>query len=151
MQSISERDKDLLRAYREVLEKTGYPFSLTEVMEKTVKKPAKRFYASFRYVYECIKALKDGRPIRYQQKEKERMIYEIWERVQVEEKCNPDIKLNELVENILDSPAPEFFLKPSSAEVILCKAKRRQQFIEEQLIKDRYERIQRRKNRPLIR
>ena len=151
MQSISERDKDLLRAYREVLEKTGYPFSLTEVMEKTVKKPAKRFYASFRYVYECIKALKDGRPIRYQQKEKERMIYEIWVRVQVEEKCNPDIKLNELVENILDSPAPEFFLKPSSAEVILCKAKRRQQFIEEQLIKDRYERIQRRKNRPLIR
>lgn len=149
METISERDRDLLRAYKEVLQEVEYPFSLNTVMELTVKKPAKRFYSSTRYAYICIKAMKENRPIRYQQEEKERMIREVWRRVQIEEKHNPGVKLDQIIELVMDQPAPEFYLKPSSAEVILCKAKRKERFIEEQKIQSRYERIQRRKARKL--
>ncbi len=144
---ISERDMDLLMAYKDVLSKIEYPFSLNDVMNQTVKRPAKRFYSSTKYAYMCIKAMKDNKPIRYEQEEKERMIREVWRRVQLEEKLHPNIKLDRIVELVMDSPAPEFYLKPSSAEVILCKAKRKQKFIEERQIQDRYDRIQKRKNR----
>lgn len=149
METISERDRDLLRAYKEVLQEVEYPFSLNSVMELTVRKPAKRFYSSTRYAYMCVKALKEGMPVRYQQSEKERMIREVWKRVQQEEILRPNMKLDVIVELVMGRPAPEFYLKPSSAEVILCKAKRKQRFIEEQNILSRYERIQRRKARKL--
>lgn len=149
MGAISERDRDLLRAYKEVLSEIEYPFSLSDVMERTVRKPAKRFYSSTKYAYMCVKALKEDKPVRYQQSEKGRMILEVWKRVQEEEILHPNEKLDTIVEMVMDSPAPEFYLKPSSAEVILCKAKRKQRFIEEQKIKSRYERIQRRKARKL--
>lgn len=77
------------------------------------------------------------------------MIREVWRRVQIEEKHNPGVKLDQIIELVMDRPAPEFYLKPSSAEVILCKAKRKERFIEEQKILSRYERIQRRKARKL--
>lgn len=149
MSDISERDIDLLRAYKEVLSEIEYPFSLSDVMERTVRKPARRFYSSTKYAYMCVKALKEGKPVRYQQSEKERMIREVWKRVQQEEILRPNMKLDAIVELVMDRPAPEFYLKPSSAEVILCKAKRKQRFIEEQKIQSRYERIQRRKARKL--
>ena len=146
---ISERDQDLLRAYKEVIEEVSYPFCLHDVLEMTVRKPAKRFYSSTKYAYMCIKSMKEGHQVRYQQKEKEKMISEVWERVLIEERNYPDMKLDRIVELIMDRPAPEFYLKPSSAKVILCKAKQKQRFYEEQLIKSRYERIQRRKIRSL--
>ena len=147
MEALSDRDRDLLRAYREVLSEVSYPFSLKEVMERTVRKPARRFYSSTKYAYLCIKAMRENKPILYQQEEKERMIREVWRRVSQEERLHPDAKLDQIVELVMDRPAPEFYLKPSSAEVILCRAKRKQRFIEEQKIQSRYERIQRRKHR----
>ena len=121
MADISDRDMDLLNAYKEVLSEIEAPFTLQDVMERTVRKPAKRFYSSTKYVYMCIKAIKEGRPIQYQQDEKKRMIHEVWERVQRLESEYPDMKLGHLVEMIMDSPAPEFYLKASSAEVILWR------------------------------
>lgn len=147
MERISERDLDLLKAYKDVLSEIKYPFTLNEVMDRTVKKPARRFYSSTKYACICIKAMKENKPIFYEQEEKERMIREVWKRVQLEERLYPDIKLDRIVEIVMDRPAPEFYLKPSSAEVILCKAKRKQKYIEEQQIQDRYARIQKRKNR----
>lgn len=149
MEPLSERDRDLLRAYNEAIDEASYPFSLYEVLENTVRKPAKRFYSSVKYTYMCIKAMKEGRVIRYQQSEKERMINEVWRRVLIEESIHPQMKLGRIVEHIMDNPAPEFYLKSSSAKVILCKAKAKQRFLDEQLIRDRYERIQRRKARTL--
>lgn len=148
MEIISDRDKDLLEAYQKTIEKSEYPFNLTDVLQKTVKMPAKRFYSSTKYACMCIKAMKEGRPVIYHQEEKERMIREVWRRVQQEVKAHPDEKLDRLVELVMDRPAPEFYLKITSAKVILCKAKQKKRFNEEQLINSRYERIQRRKNRP---
>lgn len=144
MVDISDRDMDLLNAYKEVLSEIKCPFLLQDVMEKTVRKPAKRFYSSTKYAYMCIKAIKEGRPIQYQQDEKKRMIHEVWERVQRLESEYPDMKLDHLVEMIMDSPAPEFYLKASSAEVILCRAKQKERAKELRKIKNRYERIQKR-------
>lgn len=149
MEHTSDRDQDLLEAYQKTIDKSEHPFSLTDVLKKTVKMPAKRFYSSSKYACICIKAMKEGRPVIYQQKEKERMIQEVWRRVKQEEKTHPDAKLDELVELVMDLPAPEFYLKISSAKVIICKAKQKKRLREEQLIKSRYERIQRRKNRTI--
>lgn len=147
MKEISDRDRDLLEAYQKAIEISDYPFSLTDVLQKTVNMPAKRFYSSTKYACMCIKAMKQGKPVIYQQKEKERMIHEVFSRVQQEEIAHPDVKLDQLIEIVMDRPAPEFYLKISSAKVIICKAKQKKRFNEEQLINSRYDRIQRRKNR----
>lgn len=52
---------------------------------------------------------------------KRRMYIEIVKRVKSEIKKNPGVKLREIVYDVVDSPAPEFYITPGTAKVIISK------------------------------
>lgn len=141
---ISKRNKALLEAYHLELRRARYPIKLSDILENVVKHPADRFYTATRGVYETIKKIRKGEEIILSE-ERERLINEVIKRVEEEEKKHPEKKLKRIVEEILDSPAPEFYLKPSSAKIIIHHEKKRQRYILQQQTKDRDEKIKKRK------
>lgn len=151
-ENTSERDMDLLKAYKESLDQACYPFLLSDVIEATIRKPAKRFYCATRGVYESIKIIRSGRDPSYCSEERKRLVNDVYERVLKLEVKNPDTHLKYLIEEVLDGPAPEFYLKKSSAIVILHHIQKHARYVEMQQNKTKNERMERRKNRkrPLI-
>ena len=145
--NTSERDYDLLNAYREVLRSIPYPFLLSDVVCKAIRHPAKRFYCASRGVYETIKKLRAGEQVHYCGEERERLINDVMMRVDIRELYEPTLSLKQIVEDVLESPAPEFYLKPSSGIIILHKIQKHARYVEHIKTQDRNERIQRRKNR----
>jgi hypothetical protein len=147
-----ERDMDLLKAYKEALSEAQFPFLLSDVIAETIKKPAKRFYCATRGVYECIKAIRRGEVVDFGSDEKERMVKDIHSIVKDLEPEREGTHLKEIVEEALDKPAPEFYLKKSSAIVILHHIQKQARINEFIKNKDRHDRMERRANRknPLI-
>ena len=142
-----ERDLVLLKSYKEALSQAHYPFLLSDVIECAIRKPAKRFYCATRGVYEAIQLIRKGVIPEYCSEERERLVLDVHERVLALEKRNPETSLKLLIEEVLDSPAPEFYLKKTSAIVILHHIQKHARYIEMQKNKDRNERMERRKNR----
>lgn len=118
MEGLSERDVDLLCAYRQALDKAKYPFSLNDILVATVKTPARRYYVGVRGVCRSIKKLRSGEELKISD-ERKRLILDILPRVEEIEHKHPGKLLRDVIEEILDSPAPEFYLKPSSAQIII--------------------------------
>lgn len=145
MEGLTERDRDLLQAYRKALQNVSYPFSLTEVLELTIKSPAKRYYTSSRGVCTHINKIRSGEEVSLSY-ERERLINDILPKVEAEEARHPDKILRHIVEDILDSPAPEFYIKVSSAKIILHHIRHHVKMVQEQQNIARNERIEKRKN-----
>ena len=147
-----ERDRDLLRAYKEALDEAQFPFLLPDVISATIKKPAKRFYCATRGVYECIKAIRRGEVVDFGSDEKRRMVNDVHNIVQKLETKRQGVHLKEIVEEALDEPAPEFYLKQSSAIVILHHIQKQARVTQHIKNQDRNDRMERRANRkrPLI-
>ncbi len=146
----SDRDRDLYEAFKVQLDKARYPFLLTDVLEATVKSPAPRFYMSARRALEIITDIRGGNPPPMSDN-KERMVRDIMTRLEVAENDNPGTSTKHLLEAILDQPAPEFYLKPTSAKTILCNEKRRQKHAQRMRDWSRMQRIERRKEQKLKR
>ena len=144
---LSKRDQDLLNAYNSALEQASYPFLLCEVIQKAISMPAKQFYCAVRGVYETIREIERGQRPTFSCPERERLVMDIYEKVIVLRLKKPDVHLKHIVEEVIDSPAPEFYLKETSAIVILHHIKKQAKVNE--IIKNisRNERIERRKNR----
>ena len=138
-----DRNIDLLESFRDEISKAKYPFLLTDVLERTVMRPAKRFYISSRRAMEIINEIKTGRDL-YMHHTKIRMMNEIIKRLDERVKLS-DKPIQYLLEEILDEPAPEFYLMPTSAKVILCKEMKRQRLIQQDQIRQRNERIERKR------
>jgi len=143
-----DRNLDLLHVFRDELGKASFPFLLTDVLQKTVSRPARRFYISARRAKEIIVGMRAGHDL-YMNESKKKMVDEITQRLEEREK-ESDRPMLHLLEEILDEPAPEFYLKPTSAKVILCKEVQKQKFIQQEQIKTRNERIKQRNEKKRI-
>ncbi len=151
MKRVSEtedRNLDLLNVFRCELAKAEYPFLLTDVLQNTVSHPARRFYISARRAKEMILDIRAGKDVTMSSNKK-KMIDEIMQRLE-ERENESDKPILHLLEQILDEPAPEFYLKPTSAKVILCKEVQRQRLIEQEQIQRRNERIKKRQEKKRI-
>jgi hypothetical protein len=62
--------------------------------------------------------------------QKQRMYQDIYARTMKLMKTNKGMTRAEAVAEVVQSPAPEFFLTPGSAAVILCKMKKKQWYLE---------------------
>jgi hypothetical protein len=123
---ISERDLDLLKAYREVINEISVPFTLGEVLILTVKKPARRYYASVRYVYKAICDINKGFDLAYPKtSEKYRLVFDVKYKVDELMKKEKNILLYDAVCKVMLGPAPEFYLKPSSAKIIITHIRKK--------------------------
>lgn len=110
-----ERNAALLKAYREQVNAAGF-VRLNEIGEKIVNSPSPRFWVSEERAAAVVSAIMRGKPIlETMRPTKREMFEEIHRRVVALKKLHPDWYLCELVQEVVNSPAPKFYMEVSSA------------------------------------
>ena len=119
---ISARNEDLYSAFRKNLE-AARKVKISDIVEKTVKSPAKRFYTSDRRAQDVITRLLEGGSIDDMRPERKRMFEEIYRRCMERMSSGRAVPLVELVREVIAQPAPEFYITTGSALIYLCRIK----------------------------
>ena len=126
-----QRDENLLRVYRTLMGSCAV-ISQQEIYLKTVASPADRFWVSEERAVAVIASMTSdyNGTLRRMLPQKQRMYIEIYKRTQRLMKERKGITRTEAVAEVVQSPAPEFYLTPGSVAVILCKIKKKQWYLE---------------------
>lgn len=122
-----QRDSALMASYRAALARTPARTPLADVMRITVSAPCERFWVSASRAYGVITDMRQGgNPLAGMGRNKRQMYAEINRRVQLMEQTPPGggLKLHELVELVVEQPAPCFYMTPESAKVIICRIRK---------------------------
>ncbi len=110
-----ERNAALLKAYREQVDTTSF-IRLNEIGEKIVNSPSPRFWVSEERAAAVVSAIMRGKPVlETMRSTKREMFEEIYKRVVALKKKHPDWHLCQLVFEVVNSPAPKFYMEASSA------------------------------------
>lgn len=116
------RNRDLMRAYKELVEKSRRIY-LPDICKQLVNMPSERFWVSEERAAIVISDMLKGRPIDNMTRNKREMYEEIYRRVLALREERPDASITELVSEVVEGPAPKFYLTPKSAKVIISKIK----------------------------
>lgn len=110
-----ERNAALLKAYRHYVDSASF-VSLNEIGVKIVNSPSPRFWVSEERAAAIVSAIMRGKPVLNSMRPSKReMFEEIYRRVLALKKIHPDWHLCRLVFDVVNSPAPKFYMEPSSA------------------------------------
>lgn len=110
-----ERNDALLKAYREQVGTTRF-VRLNEIGEKIVNSPSPRFWVSEERAAAVVSAIMRGKPVlKMMRPTKRAMFEEIHRRVVALKKKHPDWHLCQLIFEVVNSPAPKFYMEASSA------------------------------------
>lgn len=110
-----QRNEALLKAYRQQVDTAGFVL-LNEIGEKIVNSPSPRFWVSEERAAAVVSAIMRGKPVLDTMRPSKReMFEEIHRRVVALKKLHPDWRLSQLVFTVVNSPAPKFYMKASSA------------------------------------
>ncbi|MGM9862718.1 MAG: hypothetical protein ACI305_00440 [Lepagella sp.] len=110
-----ERNLALLHAYRREVAAASY-ITLDEIGRKIVNSPAPRFWVSEERAAAVVSALMRGKPILDTMRPTKReMFSEIYSRVLALRKARPCWDLPRIIHKVVNSPAPKFYMKPSTA------------------------------------
>ncbi len=110
-----ERNAALLRAYRKQVGSARF-IRLDEIGERVVNSPAERFWVSEERAAVVVSAMMRGKPVLDNMRPAKReMFEEIYRRVVALKKLHPDWCLRDLAHVVVNSPAPKFYMKASSA------------------------------------
>lgn len=134
-----ERNKDLIRAYREQLDRHyhhEHTLSLKRVFKDVAESPSRRFWVSEERAAIVISEMMKGKKLEKMGKMKREMYHEIYKRVIQLRQQYPKLSIIQLVTKVCAQPAPRFYLTPLSVKVIIYKIKR--QWYEERKQKLRF-------------
>lgn len=110
-----ERNAALLKAYQHHISAVK-TIRLKEIGHKIVNSPSPRFWVSEERAAAVVSAIMRGKPILNSMRPTKReMFQEIYRRVIALKKVHPDWTLCQLVSDVVNSPAPKFYMEPSSA------------------------------------
>ncbi len=118
-----QRNKDLMRAYKECLCEAKY-IVLGDIYEQVVNKPAERFWVSERRAAIVVSNMLNNRPVGKMRQNKREMFEEIFRRVKERMKEFPEESVYNLTIDVVGEPAPKFYLTPGSAKAIINKCER---------------------------
>ncbi len=108
-----KRNAALLKAYREQITSTGY-IRLSEIGERIVNSPSPRFWVSEERAAVVVSAIMRGKPVLDSMRPSKReMFEEIHRRVVALKEAHPDWQLCQLVSEVVNSPAPKFYMEAS--------------------------------------
>lgn len=119
----SERNDDLMLAYCRQLD-SCMETPATEIFKRTVEMPSRRFWVSERRAAAVVASMIKGNELNGMGEMKKAMFREIHQRVMTLRRKFPKAPLIELCSQVVNQPAPKFYLTPGSAEVIICKARK---------------------------
>lgn len=110
-----QRNAALLSAYRQLVDAASY-IRLDEIGRKIVNSPSPRFWVSEERATAVVSAIMRGKPVlETMRPTKREMFEEIHRRVVTLKRLHPDWCLLELVHEVVNAPAPKFYMKASSA------------------------------------
>lgn len=110
-----ERNAALLKVYRQQVAATDN-IRLNEIGEKIVNSPSPRFWVSEERAAAVVSAIMRGKPVlETMRPSKREMFSEIYRRVVELKKRHPDWRLCQLIFEVVNSPAPKFYMEASSA------------------------------------
>lgn len=115
----AERNRDLLRAYRELLLQPNV--DKDTLFERLVEMPSVRYWVSEERAYHVISSMIWDKPLPKMKPNKRAMYDDILEEVLRLNAIREHSSLYDLVFEVVNSPAPRFYLTPKSARVIIYK------------------------------
>ena len=119
------RNEDLMRAFFHQLESNkGKPLT-TEFYQSVVDMPSRRFWVSEERAAIVVTTIIKGSKLETMRPSKREMYFEIYNRVLELRKQDPDASVFNLTFEVVNGPAPKFYLEPSSAKVIIGKINRK--------------------------
>lgn len=117
---IAARDNDLLRVYRRIISSVPH-INIYEVAEEVANSPAKCFYVSETRALNMVRRMMKGEKLVRVLPLRKEMYEEIYRRVKEVRVKYPEKSLRDVVEVVLDQPAPRFYLTKSSCLTILYR------------------------------
>lgn len=130
MEYAEERMQDLMRAYDEYISSCDY-IRMPDVYAAIVNMEARRFWVSDIRATKVIYAMLRGVNIKGMRPLKREMFEEILRRVLALRKKRPELTIRACCSIVVASPAPQFYITPGSAKIMVCKA--RKKWIQEKL------------------
>ena len=119
-----ERDDDLMRAFQQEL--AGRPhILLPEVLNAVVSSPSKRFWVTSERAAIVIYNMMKGDELEHMRPLKRKMFREIYRRVMKLKANYPQLSIPILTEQVVAEPAPEVYITPGSAKVIISRIRKR--------------------------
>ncbi len=122
MYFTSQRNDDLMRAYREQLALANY-IIMPEIFEKVAESPARRFWVSEERAAVEVARMLVGKPFSRMRQNKREMFEEIFRRYLALRDLHPDKSLFELVSRVVHQPAPKFYLTPRTVGEFIYRIK----------------------------
>lgn len=125
MEFSAERIEDLMSVYRSYIRQCDF-IRMPDVYENIVNMPAKRFYVSDIRAALVVASIQRGENVLKEMREsKRKMFKEIYNRVIALKDKEPKLSLSQLCAIVVSQPAPEFYLTPGTAKVMICKERRK--------------------------
>ena len=115
---ISERNIDFIERYRETMEQCDNT-SIKDHVRITIKKPAKRFYIEKERAYDIIMFMENNVAFASPNPNKIRMYDEIYIRYKARMEKNPNAQKSDVIEAVINEPAPEFYIGIHAAMKII--------------------------------
>jgi len=122
MDFIEQRDRLLLQAYNNEMSKKDVRTS-QEAISRAVLHPCDRFWVSEYQARNVMSVMIKGKKIDYMSKTKRAMFEEIYKRYKDYIEHNPCTIIDAMFD-IVNSPAPQFYITPKRATDIICKIKK---------------------------
>ena len=123
LEYTEERITALMVEYDRYIASCGY-IRMSEVFDHIVNQPCRRFWVSnIRAAVVIARMLKGGK-LKKMRPSKKEMFQEIFHRVCALKAAYPSMSLSRLVAEVVAQPAPKFYLTPSSAKIMVYKAKK---------------------------
>ncbi len=115
-----QRNEELLSAFREQLSFLG-ELPLEQIFTRASLSPASRFWVSERRAMVVMSHMMKGDQLLSMNQKRREMFYEIFRRVKELMRLEPSLTLTEASFRAVNSPAPEFYLTPKSARVLIYR------------------------------
>ncbi|MDE7160777.1 MAG: hypothetical protein K2O24_08060 [Muribaculaceae bacterium] len=119
------RDAELLRTFDRLMQEAPAGKSVASLFERLVEQPASRFYVSELRAIRVITAMRRGSLRPGSSRSRGRMYAEVNRRVERLLAASPEMSLADAVVEVVNSPAPEFYMEPASARVTVYGLLRR--------------------------
>ena len=118
-----ERNEDIMRAYMEEIGRCDQIY-LPQVFDNIVNAPSKRFWVSAERAAIVISSMMRGDTLEAMRPTKREMFREIYRRVKILQEKHPEMSISEMVLQVVQEPAPKFYLTAGSAKVIIYRVRK---------------------------
>ena len=123
LEYTEERITALMEEYDRYIASCGY-IRMSEVFGHIVNQPCRRFWVSNIRAAVVVARMLKGCKLKNMRPSKKEMFQEIFRRVCALKEIHPSMSLFQLVAEVVAQPAPKFYLTPSSAKIMVYKAKK---------------------------